>query len=419
MRERRSIFHKTDWIMITLYLVLVVMGWLNIYAAVYNENHSSILDFSQKYGKQLIWIVAAFLLAMMMLLIDGKFFSQFAYLIYGLTMVLLVLVILGGKVVSSSKSWFSFGGIALQPSEFAKMGTALALARYTSGLNIDLRRLNNLAVAAVIMFFPALLVLLEHDTGSALVFISFVFVLHRAGMPSRFLVVLFALPILGVLALVLNKFIVLGLLFAGFAVTFLYTKRNLKIFGLLALFFVLSSGYVFSVHYVFENVLEAHQKTRIKILLGQEVDMKGAGYNVNQSLIAVGSGRLTGKGFLQGTQTKYNFVPEQSTDFIFCTVGEELGFIGSLIVIALFTGLFLRILFVAERQRSKFSRMYGYGVASILFFHFTINIGMAIGLIPVIGIPLPFFSYGGSSLWAFTILLFIFIRQDSYRFELL
>lgn len=419
MRERKGIFHKTDWVMIVLYLILVFMGWLNLYAASYDEKHNHIFDFTQKYGKQVIWILAAFLLAMITLLIDGKFFSQFAWLFYGISVIFLILVIFSGKMVSGSRSWFAFGGTQVQPVEFAKTATALVIARYLGSIDINIRKTRTLLILALIIFLPACLVLLEHDTGSALVFLSFLLVFYRAGISEKILIFFVALPLVGVLALVMNKLVLAAVIFLVFGFYFLNTRRTLRIIITVSAFFLLTVGYIYSVNFVVEHVLKPHQRTRINVLLGKDIDLKGAGYNVNQSLIAIGSGRLTGKGYLQGTQTKYNFVPEQSTDFIFCTVGEEWGFLGSLIVIALFIFLFLRIIMVAERQRSKFSRLFGYSAAALLFFHFSINIGMALGLIPVIGIPLPFFSYGGSSLWAFTLLLFIFIRQDSYRFELL
>jgi rod shape determining protein RodA len=363
--------------------------------------------------------VAALFLALITLLIDGKFFSQFAYLIYGIGILLLVVVIFMGKEISGSKSWFQWGGMALQPAEFAKMATALALARYLNRMDTNIRKRKTLLLSAAIIMLPALLVLLQHDTGSAIVFLALVLVLYRAGMSAKLMLFLVAVPVIVILALIINKFIVMGMLAIGAVLYFLTTKRRLSNIISITVLFIFFSGVVFSVKYAFEHILEPHQKTRINVLFGNETDLKGAGYNVNQSLIAIGSGRLTGKGFLQGTQTKYNFVPEQSTDFIFCTVGEEWGFLGSFVIIALFLGLLIRIIYLAERQRSRFSRLYGYGVAALIFFHFAINIGMALGLLPVIGIPLPFFSYGGSSLWAFTILLFIFIRQDSYRYELL
>jgi rod shape determining protein RodA len=420
MRERRGIFEHIDWWLVILFLLLVGIGWINIYAAVYDENHRSIVDMAAKYGKQMVWILASLFLAMIVLLIDGKFFSQFSYLIYGLCILLLVAVIFTGKEISGSKSWFQFAGVALQPGEFAKMGTALALSKFLSTMDTDIHRRGDLFKALGIILLPTLLVFLEHDTGSALVFLSFILVLYRAGLSDKFLIAFVLVPLLAVLALMVNKFIITGGLLGISLVIFLYSKRGIVNTLIIAAVFFVSVGFVFSVDYGVNHILEPHQRTRVNVLLGKDIDLKGAGYNVNQSLIAIGSGGLWGKGFLQGTQTKYNFVPEQSTDFIFCTVGEEWGFLrGSLVVVGLFVALLIRIILVAERQRSKFSRFYGYGVASIIFFHFFINIGMTLGLIPVIGIPLPFFSYGGSSLWAFTLLLFIFIRQDSYRYELL
>lgn len=400
-------------------MILIILGWINIYAAVYDENHASIFDLHQRYGKQLLWIVAALILAMITLFIEGKIFSQVAWLIYGICLILLFIVIFMGKEISGSKSWFQIGDMALQPAEFAKMATCLALSRYLSGLNINIKKSKTLLVSAMIILIPAALVLLEHDTGSAIVYLSFILVLYRAGMSGKLMLFLVTVPLVAILSLIMNKYIISGVLLVIALLYYLNTKRriaDLLAIGAIYLFF---TGFIFSVGYAFDKVLEPHQKTRLNVLLGTNTDFKGSGYNINQSLIAIGSGRLSGKGFMQGTQTKYNFVPEQSTDFIFCTVGEEWGFIGSSVVILLFLALLTRIILVAERQRSKFSRFFGYGVAAILFFHFAVNIGMVLGLLPVIGIPLPFFSYGGSSLWAFTILLFIFIRQDSYRYELL
>ena len=419
MRDRQSIFQHIDWWLVILFLLLITMGWINIYAAVYDESHGSILDMHVKYGKQMVWIIASLVLAMVILLIDGKFFAQFSNLIYGICMVLLIAVIFFGKEISGSKSWFQIAGIAIQPGEFAKMGTALALAKYLSSIDTDIRKRKYLLTAILFIIFPAFLIFLEHDTGSAIVFFSFVFVLYRAGLADKFLVAVVLVPLLAVLALLVYKFIIIGILFVIASFFFLYSKRRLRNILVIAAVLFASSGFVFSVDYGVNHILEPHQRVRINVLIGKDIDPKGAGYNVNQSLIAIGSGGFGGKGFLRGTQTKYNFVPEQSTDFIFCTVGEEWGFRGSALVVGLFIGLLIRIIVVAERQRSKFSRFYGYGVASIIFFHFFINIGMTLGLIPVIGIPLPFFSYGGSSLWAFTVLLFIFIRQDSYRYQLL
>jgi len=419
MRERQGILQNIDWLTVMLFLALAIIGWINIYAAVYNEEHSSIFDFSQRYGKQLIWIFAAIGIAFVIVAIDASFFNTFAYLIYGISILSLLAVLLVGTEIAGSKSWFQFGGIAIQPAEFAKFATSLALAKYLSTFNVSLIRTRTKIVASAIILLPSLLVLLQNDTGSALVYFIFIFVLFREGLTGNILLVGFFVALLFVITLLVNKLYILGVLLLGAVAIFYFMKRNRKnIISLLALL-VLASGIVYSVDYTFENVLEPHHKKRINVLLGKELDLHGAGYNVHQSKIAIGSGGLTGKGFLKGTQTKYDFVPEQDTDFIFCTIGEEWGYIGSLSVIALFMALIIRLIKLAERQRSDFSRIYGYGVASIIFFHFTVNIGMTIGLLPVIGIPLPFISYGGSSLWAFTILLFIFIRQDANRMQLL
>jgi rod shape determining protein RodA len=418
MKKDKGIFYRIDWILLVIWLVLVLIGWLNIYAAVYDDTHRAIFDLHQKYGKQMIFILAAILLAMVTLMIDPKFFSQFAYFFYGICILLLFIVIFSGREISGSKSWFQIGGFGLQPAEFAKMATSLALAKYLTTLDVDLKKSRTMLVAALIILFPAGLIILQHDTGSAIVFLAFIIVLYRAGLTGFVPLAFILLPLLGVLALMVPKLILAGALLLVAGIFYLNSKRRFTNILVIGVIFLASVGFVYSVDYTVNHVLEPHQRQRIQVLLGNNTDLKGAGYNVNQSLIAIGSGRFTGKGFLEGTQTKYNFVPEQSTDFIFCTIGEEQGFIGSTLVIALFIGLFIRIILVAERQRSRFSRLYGYGVASVLFFHFAINIGMTLGLAPVIGIPLPYISYGGSSLWAFTILLFIFIRQDSMRFEL-
>jgi rod shape determining protein RodA len=418
MREDRGIFYRIDWVLTGIYLALVLIGWLNIYAAVYNDSHEHIVDLTQKYGKQMLFIIAALLLAFGILIIDPKFFSQFAWFIYGFFLFMTVIVIFGGREVAGSKGWFAIGGLGIQPAEFAKMATALALAKYLGSLDVSIARMNNLVTASAIILFPALIVLLQHDTGSALVFLALVIVLYRAGLPGYIPLAFIVLPVLGILALLIPKLILVAILLAIAGGFYLYSNRRIQtILGILGVFLG-AAGFVFSVDYSVNHILEPHQRNRIHVLLGQDIDLKGAGYNVNQSLIAIGSGGLSGKGFLQGTQTKYNFVPEQSTDFIFCTIGEEWGFLGSSLVVFLYLSLFTLIILLAERQRSRFSRFYGYGVASLLFFHFAINIGMTLGLVPVIGIPLPFVSYGGSSLWAFTILLFIFIRQDSFRYEL-
>jgi rod shape determining protein RodA len=418
VREDKGIFYRIDWVVVGLYLALVFIGWLNIYAAVYNESHNHIVDLSQKYGKQMIFIIAAILLALGILIIDPKFFSQFAWFIYGFFLFMLVVVIFSGREVAGSKGWFAVGGFGIQPAEFAKMATVLALAKYLGTLDVSIAKFRSLAIAAGIILVPAIIVLLQHDTGSAIVFLALVIVLYRAGLTGLVPLAFIVLPVLGILALLVPKLILVAVLLMVAGSVYYFSNRKLRTILLISGIFVGSVGFMFSVDYSVNHILEPHQRNRIHVLLGQDIDLKGAGYNVNQSLIAIGSGRFFGKGFLQGTQTKYNFVPEQSTDFIFCTVGEEWGFIGSSVLLILYLSLFIRIILMAERQRSRFSRFYGYGAASILFFHFAINIGMTLGLVPVIGIPLPYVSYGGSSLWAFTVLLFIFIRQDSYRYDL-
>ena len=419
MRERQGILHNIDWITVVLFLVLMLIGWINIYSAVFNEEHSSIFDFSQRYGKQLIWIFAAIGIAFIIIIIDASFFTTFAYLIYGISILSLLAVLVVGKEIAGSRSWFQFGSIAIQPAEFAKFATALALAKYLSTFNVSLSKLRTKIIASIIIFLPAALVLLQNDTGSALVYAVFILVLFREGLTGNILLIGVMVAVLFVLSLLFDKLYILALLAFIAVVLFYFMKRSSRNIIVLVGMLVLASGFVYSVDYAFENVLEPHQKKRINVLLGKELDLRGAGYNVHQSKIAIGSGGFTGKGFLQGTQTKYDFVPEQDTDFIFCTIGEEWGYLGSLVLLILFLTLLLRLITLAERQRSNFSRIYGYGVAAVIFFHFTVNIGMTIGLLPVIGIPLPFISYGGSSLWAFTILLFIFLRQDASRLELL
>lgn len=427
-RQQKNIFQNIDWVITGLFLVLVILGWFNIYAAVYNDEHNSIYDISQKYGKQMLWIGGSLLIAIIILIVDANFFTAFPYPIYAISILSLIAVIFFGTEISGSKSWFRFGDFGLQPAEFGKFAVCLALAKYLSAMNIRPDNFQAKIIAFAIALFPAILIVLQKEAGTALVYIAFIFVLFREGFSGNILLGGFFTTLLLLLALLVNKtvlVILLGVIAIVIAIAIWISSRNKKkakqailvIAGLL----IMASGAVFGVEKAF-NKLKPHQKIRINVFLGKEINKdtkKKAGYNVNQSLIAIGSGGFSGKGFLKGTQTKYDFVPEQSTDFIFCTVGEEWGFIGSAIILFLFLALILRIIYAAERQRSAFSRVYGYGVASILFFHVTINIGMTIGLAPVIGIPLPFFSYGGSSLWAFTILLFIFIKLDSNRLLIL
>lgn len=418
MKEEKGIFRNIDKPLLFIYLALVLSGWVNIYAAVYNDQHASIFDMSQAYGKQVIWILTAFALAMMVMLTDVKFFSAFAYIIYGVLLFLLVVVLVIGKEIAGSKSWFHIGNFGLQPAEFAKFATTLAIARFLSALDFDDKKLKSKIIPLVMIGIPALLILLQNDTGSAIVYAALILVLYRQGMSGIILLIGVAVAMLSIASLMFDRYWVIGAIAVILISLMLFIRRNRRNILILIGIFIVATSFTFALDYAFNNVLEPHQKTRINVLLGKQIDLKGAGYNVNQSKIAIGSGGFTGKGFLKGTQTKFNFVPEQSTDFIFCTVGEEWGFLGAFIVIGLFIYLCVRIILLAERQRSDFSRIYGYGVASILFFHFFVNIGMTIGLMPVVGIPLPFYSYGGSSLWAFTILLFIFIKQDANRLQL-
>ncbi len=471
MPRRNNVWANIDWLTVFLYLVLVFFGWINIYASVYDFEQTSIFDFSQRFGKQFLWIGAALILAFIILFLETNFFVFFSYIIYAGVIALLGLVLLVGTEVHGARSWFSVGGFSFQPAEFGKFATALALAKYMSSYGFKLERIKSLVVIGGIIFLPALLILLQNDTGSALVYFAFILVLYREGLSGVVLFFGVLVAILFVLSLVLPPLLLLAVLggttllvffilnpgmknffitslvfiavpvgllgvshflepavpdvklFSGGALAagvlvFLYSlRKKLKNYLLVALIFSGSVLFSFSVDYAFDHLLEPYHQSRINELLGIESDPQGAGYNVNQSKIAIGSGGLWGKGFLEGTQTKFNFVPEQSTDFIFCTVGEEWGFAGTFLVVVLFMVLFNRLIVLAERQRSGFSRIYGYAVASILFFHFLINIGMTIGIMPVIGIPLPFLSYGGSSLWGFTILLFIFIRLDASRLD--
>lgn len=404
-----------DWLVLTLYCVFVIAGLLCIYASVYSETNPNIYDMDKNYGKQLLWIVVSAFLGLLILLVDEKLFYAFAYGFYGITILMLLATFVIGAEIKGSSSWIRIGSFQIQPAEFAKFGTALALAKFLSGYNIDFKNWKVKAISMAIIALPMAIILLQNETGSALVFASFSLVLYREGLPGWLLVVGVLLAVLGVMALLIKPlYIIIGLVVI--AIAFLAMVRRTQLLFFLTIGIVIfASAYISSIDYVFENVMQAHQRTRINVLLGKEVDLKGAGYNVQQSLIAIGSGGPIGKGFLEGTQNKFRFVPEQSTDFIFCTIGEEFGFFGSLLFISLYMLLLWRLMVMAERQRNKFNRIYGYSLISILFFHFLINIGMTLGLMPVIGIPLPFFSYGGSALLSFTILLFIFIRLDANR----
>jgi rod shape determining protein RodA len=419
-REQKYIFANIDLMMVFMYLVLVAIGWISIYASGFNEEAPKIYDITMVYGKQMIWICLSLLLAFIILIIDAKFFSTFAYIIYAVTTLLLIGVLIFGTDVNASKSWFVITeNIRFQPSELAKFSAALALAKYLGDSSIRISEWKTRYNVLLFLGIPILLILMQNETGSMLVFLSFIFVLYREGLSGNVLIVTFLMVVLFLLTLLLDKLIIisaLAIIAIGFVFFIRRTRRNLLV---LFSIFVILIGITYSVGYIYEKVLGDHQKKRIDVLLGKETDLKGAGYNVNQSVIAIGSGGPIGKGFLQGTQTRFKFVPEQNTDFIFCTIGEEWGFAGSSLVLMLYVLLLLRILYVAERQRSSFSRIYGYGLASILFFHVIINIGMTIGLAPVVGIPLPFISYGGSSMIAFSIMLFVFIKQDAVRMHVL
>lgn len=473
MVRRNSIYANVDWLSILIWVLLIIFGWMNIYSANFMNGDGKILDFSQRYGKQLIWIGVSILLIVTVFILDAKFFPFFAYPLYGLTILMLIAVFLFGKEINGARSWFALGGFQFQPSEFAKPFTALALARLLSSHGFTLKSIRSLVLSGMIIFAPALLILVQPDMGSTLVYFAFLFVLYREGFSQNTMILGASLAVLFIITLLVDKSLIIlgiwlvslflfrmtaggkkvltsifvpgalifGLLFAinhfaklEFPVYYiaLLSFAGVCIASLIAAFKLRSPAmfkvligtfvavlFVISVDYAMNNILKEHQQQRIYVTLGMENDPQGVGYNVNQSKIAIGSGGFSGKGFLNGTQTKLQFVPEQSTDFIFCTVGEEWGFIGTSLVVILFVLLITRLVILAERQRSHFSRIYGYGLVSVLFVHFTVNIGMTIGLLPVIGIPLPFFSYGGSSLLAFTLFLFIFLKLDSNRMELL
>lgn len=469
--RRGSIFANIDWITVFLWILMMFLGWLNIFSAVYSENHPNILDFNQRYGKQFIWIMAAFIIGIIIMITDHKFFEFFAYVIYLAAILLLLGVLVAGKEINGARSWLMIGGFQIQPSEFAKPAVALALAKYLSGFNLKINNTRTYLISAILIFSPAILILLQPDAGSTMIFMAFILPIYREGFSIVLLLVLVSFVVLFLMFLLLPKFLILAIIIGIAIIIWGFVRKSfmsfIKAFAVMGMSFllvfgifflldkevtelrlilysmipaalvylisllrsrlksgliiisaaVLATAYIFMVDFAFHNVLDDYQQRRVNILLGIESDPQGAGYNLNQSKIAIGSGGLTGKGYLHGTQTKLDFVPEQSTDFIFCTVGEEWGFLGSVVVIALFSLLLIRLIQLSERQRSKFARIYGYGVVSVFFFHYFINIAMTIGLFPVIGIPLPFFSYGGSSLWAFTILLFIFIRLDASRME--
>ena len=478
MRYRTTeIWKSVDWVTILLYVIMVIAGWFSICGASYEFDNTGLFDPSGRPGMQMIWIATSFVLIFILLMLESDFFEIFAYLIYAVVIVLLVVTIFVAPNIKGSHSWLVLGPIRLQPAELAKFATALALAKFMNGYGFKLTTCKNFLIALGMIFLPMVCILLQRETGSALVYLAFFLVLYREGMTGYVLLTgicavayfVIGMKYSGVMAgitplgeLIVSCLVLLittgligsvgkdqktvrwilyatvGAFLAGYIVSlfvpvnfawislglvgltslyllYLSLRGWVRHYALIALFALGSIGFLYSVDYMFNEILESHQQIRIKVSLGLEDDPTGAGYNVNQSKIAIGSGGLTGKGFLNGTQTKLKYVPEQDTDFIFCTVGEEQGFVGSAAVLLLYLAFILRLLFVAERQPSVFGRVYGYSVLSIFLFHLFINVGMVLGLTPVIGIPLPFFSYGGSSLWGFTILLFIFLRVDAGR----
>ena len=419
MRKAKNIFDNIDGLSILLYSFLVLFGIINIYASQYNDDSTFMLDLSSRYGKQMFFSGISFFVGFIILIIDWKFFYSMTYIFYSLIILLLIGVLFQGAITGGASSWFELGLFKFQPSEFAKFITALALAKYYNNLNsknISFR--DRLKIYAIIII-PFLLIILQNDLGTAIVFSAFILVLYREGLSGNILIFGLIIATLFALTLLIEKTILISIIISiVLLVIIIYKKTKKNIFALLTICTLIVS-FIFSVDYIFNNVLAPHQRARVNIYLGIDIDPHGAGYNLIQSKIAIGSGGVTGKGYLNGTQTRFDFVPEQSTDFIFCTIGEEWGFLGSVIFISSFIGLLLRLLFLAERQRSNFSRIYGYSVATILFLHFFINIGMTIGLMPTIGIPLPFISYGGSSLMGFTVLVFIFLNLDSYRLQIL
>ena len=409
-----------DWVTVALYATIVFMGWLNIYAVTYDQSADiSIFSLQINSGRQLLFIAGGVIIIMGILIMDMRFYETFAYVIYGFIMFLLLLVPIIGKEVGGNKAWLGIGSFGVQPSEFAKFATALAVAKYMGSVGFRMDQLRNQVILFVMIGVPMLLILLQKDTGTALVFTVFTVVYFREGMSPMLIIMGVIAAIIFILTLLVNQnylFIGIGVILVS---AIMLGRKKLKRIGMLTAAALLVCGVIVSVDYVVTNVLKPHQQNRVKALINPDADPLGFGWNVTQSKIAIGSGGFTGKGFLKGTQTKFDFVPEQSTDFIFCTIGEEHGWLGSLFTMSLFIGLMLRVIFLAERQKNRFARVYGYAVACIFFFHFAINIGMTIGLFPVIGIPLPFFSYGGSGLWGFTILLFILLKLDIHRSQVL
>ncbi|MDT7832506.1 rod shape-determining protein RodA [Flavobacteriaceae bacterium S356] len=417
--ERNNIFYGIDWTLIIVYMLLVSFGWMNIYAAS-SDNDSELFDFSTKYGKQLLWILLSIPLIIITLFFNSKFYEKFASIFYMVSLVSLVGLFLFGKNINGATSWYNFGGASLQPSEFAKAFTALAVAKLMSDRKYNLGLLKNQIKAFIIIFLPAILIVLQPDAGSALIYLSFFFVLNREGLTLAYLIAGISAIVLFILTLVIAPWLLTLILFSIITLFVLYALYKnsrflrfnwIKVLGL----YTVIGAFIFSSSVIYNDVFEQHHRDRFEILLGKTSDTQRIGYNTNQSIQTISSGGLAGKGFLKGDKTQGDFVPEQHTDYIFSVVGEEWGFLGSTLVIVLFMILLYRIIYLAETHNNKFGRIYGYGLASILFFHLIVNVGMVIGLLPTVGIPLPFFSYGGSSLWGFTLLLFIFIKLDAHK----
>ena len=411
----QSIWGNIDWLTVFVYVTLVIMGWMTIYSASLPQEETYILDVSQIYGRQLLFIILTIPIVLIVLNINAKIYEKFSIIFYIIGIFLLLGLFIFGSTIKGQTNWYKIGGFGFQPSEIVKISCSLLLAKYLSVAQIDLKKTRHQMVGIAIVVFPILLILLQPDAGSAMIFVSLFLVLNRDGLPTWYLwsgIIIITLFLLALFVKPIFLLIVIGI------TTIIHFILNTKITRnpiIYLLSFLFLSGFVFSVDYVYENVLEPHQKDRIDVLFNDDADMKKEGYNLNQSMITIGSGGLFGKGYLEGTQTKGNFVPEQHTDYIFTTVGEEWGFVGSCVVIILFVILILRILYLAENQKTKFNRIYGYCVATILFTHFFVNINMLIKQFPTIGVPLPFFSYGGSSLWSFSVLLFIFIKLDANK----
>ena len=416
-----NISGNLDWLSVLLFFLIALLGWLNIFAAVYDETvYQNIFDLSLNSGRQLIFIGVSILLITTIMVMDFRFYDTFAYVIYGAIIILLIVVLLFGREVAGSRSWFEIGPFRLQPSELAKFATGLAIARYISSSGFRMDRFSGQIMAFAIIFLPAGLIILQGDAGTAIVYSALILVLFREGMSPNLLIIGTFSAVIFILTLLVEEHLYLYLSILSIAtVTIFLNRKRIRRIVLIVLGAIVVAGVIRSVDYVISDVLKPHQQNRIKAFINPDSDPLGVGWNVTQSKIAIGSGGPIGKGFLKGTQTKFDFVPAQSTDFIFCTIGEEHGWLGSLVTVGLFVTLILRVIYLAERQKWRFARVYGYVVACIFFFHFAVNIGMTIGLFPVIGIPLPLFSYGGSSFFGFTLLLFILLKLDAHRMQVL